>query len=181
MVSGTYIANTDVSIAGIQNICPVAGRVHPGIYNSLRAGIALGNVFTGASEGDAEAAHHFIRCAVDWTVMGEVAVILHVLRLDPRNPGQLPIIGQGTQSVFGPNVVDQANDLPLIIGDRGICCGNVDALTRLDQIIVFDLCIGVFDLAESNFIFDRDLPQAIAGYNGMYSGGRCVCQKRGYR
>ena len=64
-----------------QDVGPVAGGVHPAVDHGLGRGVALGDVFTGAPVGQAKVFDHLEGRAVDGTGVGEIVVVLHVLRL----------------------------------------------------------------------------------------------------
>ena len=136
----------------------MAGGVHPAVDHRLGRGVALGNVFTGTAEGDAEVADHLEGGAVDGAVVGEVAVVLHVLGLVPGYPGQFPVVSKGAEAVLGTLFVDQPDHLLLKAGDGGIQRGDVDGLARVDQVVIADLGIGAFDLADAHLVLDGDLP-----------------------
>ena len=120
-----------MGVIRVQNIGPVAGGVHPAVDHRLGRGIALGNVFTGAAVGDAEILDHLERCAVDGAGVGEILVVLHVLRLVAGYAAQLPVVRQGLQAVLCPDLIDEPDDFLLVAGNAGI--QGVDSLPAETQ------------------------------------------------
>lgn len=156
-----------MGIIRVQNIGPVAGGVHPAVDHRLGRGIALGNVFTGTAVGNAEILDHLERCAVDGAGVGEILVVLHVLRLVAGYAAQLPVVGQGLQAVLCPDLIDEPDDFLLVAGNAGIQGGDVDGLAGVDQVKILDLRVGAFEFADADFVFDCQLPQGVAGDDGV--------------
>lgn len=172
------ITDTDSGVVRVQNIGAMSGGIHPAVYNCLRRCVTLGDVLTGTSVGDAEVFDHLEGGAVNRAGVGEVFVVLHVLRLVAGDPAQFPIVSKGLQSVFRPDLIDQTDDLLLVAGNPSVHSGDVDFLARVDQVQVLDLGIGAFDLAQTYLIFGCDLPYAFAGDYGVGDrGGRYLDQK----
>lgn len=167
VVAVGHIADADLGVGGVQDIGTVAGGIHPAIHHCLRGAVALGDVFTGSPEGNAEIADHLKGRAVNRAVMGKIAVVLHVLGFEPGYPTQLPVVGKRLQAVFLSDLIDQTDDLLLVFGNGCIQSGDVDDLTGIDQVVILDLRIGTFDLAQTHLVFGGNLPHAVAGDNGM--------------
>lgn len=165
------IAHADLLIGRVQNVGAVAAGVHPAVDDGLGRGVALGDVFSRGAVGKPEGGDHLEGGAVCRAGVGKVAVVQHILRLIAGDPGQLPVGGQGLQTVLLADLVDQADHLRLIAGNSVVQLGDLEHLARIDQVGIADLGICLDDLAGANLILDRQLPHGVAGDDGMGEGG----------
>ena len=58
-------------------------------------GAVVGDVFAGGVEGIAEVAEHIAHTAIGGGFMGKIALVAHVLRLDPGDARKRRVQGQG--------------------------------------------------------------------------------------
>lgn len=87
VISALDVANSHLGIVCIEDICPVPGGIHPGIYHVFGGCIAHCDIFTSCSISDAKGFHHIKWRAVCRAGVAEISVILHVLRLSLRYVG----------------------------------------------------------------------------------------------
>ena len=50
VIAAGHIADADMGVTGIENVCPVAAGVHPAVDHGLGDCVALGDVLTGTFE-----------------------------------------------------------------------------------------------------------------------------------
>ena len=168
-----HIAYADLLIRGIQNIGAVAAGIHPCIYHGLWGSLAIGNVFTGRLIGEAEGLDHLERTAVGGTGVREIAIAHHVLRLIAGDTGKLPVCIERRKPVLHADFVDKTDHFILKGRDGGINLRNSKNLSRVDQIGVGHLWIGVNNFAGANLILHGQLPHCVPACDGMgKTGGR---------
>ena len=90
--------------------------------------------------------------------MRKISQVAHILRLISCYTRELPILNQGSKPMLRSLFVYKANNLCLICGGRGVNRGNIDLLTRIDEVIVFNRWVSSLDLRETHMIAYCYLP-----------------------
>ena len=109
-----------------EDVCAMAGGVHPRGHNGIGARIAHGDVFAGIVVGDAEGLHHVEGRAVGGAGVAEVAVVVHVLGFDGGIAAERVVKLERRKAVCCALAVDESQDL------LGVAFGAVTLLNHHD-------------------------------------------------